>query len=144
MALINNIKPNKGAALVVNVNNSINRINQILLDNIYIYQYLNIKVDGNVTIDLALGNIVYMVVDAPSGGIDVTLKNYKAGKTYYIIFDQGSAAYDQIINWFPTNLILWENGIEYTYLIAGENTKDLIKLYYNGTDFYGSFNNSFE
>lgn len=144
MALINNIKPNKGAALVVNVNNSINRINQILLDNIYIYQYLNIKVDGNVTIDLALGNIVYMVVDPPSTTIDITLKNYKAGKTYYIIFDQGSADFDYINNWFPSDLIKWINNTPYNVPSINKGQKDVIKLYYNGTNFYGSFNLTFQ
>ena len=141
MTLINNIKPNKGAALVDNVNNSINRINQILLDNIYTYQYLNIKVNGNVTIDLALGNIVYMVVDAPSQIIDVTLKNYKAGKTYYIIFDQGTFDFDYIDNWSPA--ILWKNNIPYDPSF-NQTTKDVIKLYYNGINFYGSFNKTFE
>lgn len=138
MATISKIKPYKGAALTKTVNNAIAKLNDILVYNTYGNQKIYISESPkpqNVSIYLDRGNIVNLYVDAD---INITLNNYTPGETYYIILDQWNIAYNVVISWINTN-IKWAGGAAFSNMSFQIGDINMVVLYYDGTNFYGSF-----
>ena len=137
MATISKIKPYKGAALTKTVNNAIAKLNDILVYNTYGNQKIYISESPkpqNVSIYLDRGNIVNLYVDAE---INITLNNYTPGETYYIIFDQWTISDNYVVSWI--NTIKWAGGAIFNNLSSSINSISMVVLYYDGTNFYGSF-----
>lgn len=86
------------------------------------------------TIDFALGKKQTLNLGSASGNVTVTLSNPVAGASYSVKVNQGATA--RLIVW-PAS-VLWAQGAEPTQY-QEINSKNIIWLEYDGTNYYGDW-----
>jgi len=87
------------------------------------------------TIDWDEGNHTVLDMEPSTGTVTLTLSNPKAGAWYAIKVIQGSGGNN--ITWPGT--VFWEGAIGAPVISATDNFIDLIRLYYDGTNYLGSY-----
>ena len=86
------------------------------------------------TIDWNEGNSITIDLDSASGDVTLTLSNPAPGASYVIKVIQGATARDLI--WPAT--VLWSGGSA-PVISTTNNDVDMVSLFYDGANFYGSF-----
>jgi hypothetical protein len=87
------------------------------------------------TVDFNEGNSQTIDLGSATGNVTLTLSNPQAGASYVLIFIQGATARNIV---WPAN-VKWPNAGAPT-ISTGNDDIDVISLFYDGTNFYGSFN----
>lgn len=90
------------------------------------------------TIDWNEGNSTVWDLQAATGDVTLTMSNPHAGASYVIVVIQGSTARN--ITW-PAN-VKWPGGTA-PVISTSDDAKDIIALYYDGTDYLATFNQNF-
>lgn len=70
----------------------------------------------------------------PSGNITLNLQTPVAGRSYVLEIQQGATPYTISF----TQTIKWREGTPFVATVAA-NARDIVSLYYNGTDYYGTY-----
>lgn len=70
----------------------------------------------------------------PTGNITLNLQTPVAGRSYILEIQQGATPYTVSF----TQTIKWREGTPFV-ATASANARDIVSLYYNGTDYYGTF-----
>jgi len=90
------------------------------------------------TVDWDSGNSQTLDLGSASGDVTLTLSNGATGATYVLKIIQGATARDLI---WPAS-VLWPDGI--TPVISTTNDiVDIVSLFYDGTNYYGSIGQNF-
>jgi hypothetical protein len=107
-----------------------------LAKNIFLTQYATTltPVGTTQTIDFNNGNIQKLNLGSASGNVTLTLSNPASGALYTIFVIQGATARTLI---FPAG-VLWPQGVA-PILSTTNGAVDKIKLYYDGTNYYGDW-----
>ena len=107
-----------------------------LSKNIYFNQYATIltPVGTTQTVDWANGNIQKLNLGSASGNVTLTLSNPAAGATYEMYITQGAT---------PRTLV-WPAGVKWPQGVAPilstpNGSIDKVRLYYDGTNYYGDW-----
>ena len=87
------------------------------------------------TIDFDSGNSITVDLGSATGDVTLTLNNPKAGASYIIKVVQGPTTRDII---WPAS-VKWNGGTP-PIISTNNNDIDIIGLWYDGTEYYGSFN----
>jgi hypothetical protein len=90
------------------------------------------------TIDLDDANSTVWDLQAATGDVTLTLSNGQAGASYIIKIIQGSTARN--VTW-PAS-VKWPGGTAPTISTTDDDV-DLISLYFDGTNYYGTFGQAF-
>lgn len=90
------------------------------------------------TVDFNLGNVTVLDLQDYSGDVTLTLSNAVVGGSYGVKIIQGSVARNVI---WPA-AVLWPGGTPPT-ISATDNAIDLVKLYYDGTNYLATFEQDF-
>jgi len=93
---------------------------------------------GTQTIDFALGSIATLDLGSASGDVGVTLSNPITGITYRILIIQGATARDVV---WPAS-VKWPQG-QKPIITETNDAIDMVTLYYDGTNYFGSWNSDF-
>lgn len=91
------------------------------------------------TVDFDLGKFQTIDLESASGNVTLTLSNPLPGQVYRILVIQDSAVPLNLI-WPAT--VKWPGGTAPT-ISVGANAEDFITLVYNGTSYYGTFEQAF-
>lgn len=91
------------------------------------------------TVDFDEGNIQKLDLDGAAGNVTLTLSNPQAGATYKLFVIQAVAPLDLV---WPAN-VKWPGG-QAPILSQTDNAIDIVDLYYDGTDYYGSWEVDFQ
>lgn len=91
------------------------------------------------TVNFDNGNSHIIDFGSATGDVTLTLSNPVAGKTYLIKFIQGATARNAI---WPA-AVLWPSGGIAPIISTGNDEEDIITLWYDGTNYYGTFNKDF-
>lgn len=86
------------------------------------------------TVDFALGNSITVDFESATGNVTFTLNNPEPGGVYFIKIIQGPTPRNAV---WPPN-VLWPGGTAPTITVT-DNAIDLIRLFYNGSNFFGTF-----
>lgn len=90
-------------------------------------------------LDFDLGSIATVDLGSATGNVDLTLSNPIAGVTYKVISIQAATPRD--LNW-PVS-VKWPQG-QKPILSQADNAIDIINLYYDGSNYFGEWNNDFQ
>ena len=86
------------------------------------------------TLDFNLGNIQSVDLGSATGDVTFTLANPNQGSFYTIIIEQGATPRDVI---WPS-AVKWPGG-QKPILSTTNGAKDKVRLYYDGTDYFGDW-----
>lgn len=105
----------------------------------YVAQTTDTMSTNAFTVDWDQGNNTVVDLQGSTGTVTATLSNPKAGAWYTIKIIQGSNL--DTITWPGT--VLWPGGTAPT-ITASNDAIDLIKLYYDGTNYLATFDQDFQ
>lgn len=89
-------------------------------------------VTGSGTVNVNMKKRSFTV--APSGNITLNLQTPVSGRSYLFEIQQGVTPYTVGF----TQTIKWREGTPFVATVSA-NARDIVSLYYNGTDYYGTF-----
>lgn len=115
-------------------NNSVTTIK--LSKNIGVTQYATTLAPSGTTqtVDWNNGNVQILDVGSATGDVTLTLSNPAAGHTYKLLFIQGATPRDLV---WPA-AVLWPQG-QVPIHSQGDDEVDVLELYYDGTNYLGSW-----
>lgn len=108
--------------------------------NVGLYPYATplVPVGTTQTIDLSVGSIQTLDLGSASGDVTTTISNPVAGVSYRLFIIQAAVPLDVI---WPAS-VKWPQG-QKLILSQTDNAVDMVELYYDGTNYYGQWNNDF-
>lgn len=112
-----------------------------LKKNLGVYPYGTVISPGgsSATADFNNGSIQKIDLETASADLDLTLANPVAGVVYKLLIYQGSTPRD--INW-PAS-VKWPQG-QKPILSQTNNAIDKVELYYDGTNYFGDWQNDYQ
>lgn len=111
-----------------------------LKKNLGLYPYATplAPAGGSQAIDFNNGSIQTLDLGSASGDVTVSLANPQAGAVYRLFVKQAAVPLDVI--WPPE--VKWPQG-QKLILTQTDDAVDMVTLYYDGTSFYGEWQNDF-
>ncbi len=92
------------------------------------------------TVDFDNGNGQIIDLESATGDVTLTLSNPKAGASYVIKVIQDSTTPRDLV--WPAS-VLWSDGVAIVITTTGD-AEDLVTLFYDGTNYYGSYAQDFQ
>jgi hypothetical protein len=129
-----------GNKMVTNsyTDNSVTLIKMHKAAGFFVYSTILLPVGMTQTIDWSNGSFQILDLDSATGDVTLTLDNPLSGALYRIKVIQGATPRDLI---YPA-AVKWPQG-QKPILTQTNNAIDIIELFYDGTNYFGAWENDF-